>query len=74
MAESPNAAPAELKTRTLTNLYNLRPDWLAARHAALDAAVCAAYAHTTNEPWPPTLPDDDLLARLLALNLHRAGA
>ena len=32
-----------LKARTLTNLYNARPQWLADAHAALDAAVAAAY-------------------------------
>ena len=59
---------AELKKRTLTNLYNLRPAWLANAHAKLDAAVLAAYG------WPAGITDDDLLARLLALNLSRAGA
>ena len=33
----------ELKKRTLTNLYNTRPQWLADAHAGLDAAVAAAY-------------------------------
>lgn len=37
-------------------------------HRRLDAAVAAAYG------WPPDLADDDLLARLLALNLERATA
>ena len=37
------AAAKELKKRTLTNLYNARPQWLADAHAALDAAVAAAY-------------------------------
>ena len=32
-----------LKKRTLTNLYNARPQWLVDAHAALDAAVAAAY-------------------------------
>ena len=32
-----------LKARTLTNLYNARPQWLADAHATLDAAVAAAY-------------------------------
>lgn len=63
----PGAAAEELKQRTLTNLYNARPAWLAMAHAALDRAVLAAYG------WPEELPDDDLLARLLALNLERAG-
>ena len=31
-----------LKKRTLTNLYNARPQWLADAHDALDAAVAAA--------------------------------
>lgn len=35
-------AAKELKKRTLTNLYNPRPQWLAGAHAALDAAVSAA--------------------------------
>lgn len=59
------AAAAELKRRTLTNLYNVRPAWLANAHATLDAAVAAAYG------WPADLADDDILARLLALNLER---
>jgi len=53
--------------RTLTHLYNARPTWLALTHRHLDAAVTAAYH------LPPTLPDDELLARLLELNLERAG-
>jgi type II restriction/modification system DNA methylase subunit YeeA len=32
-----------LRKRTLTNLYNALPQWLADAHAALDAAVAAAY-------------------------------
>ena len=39
-------AAAELKKRTLTNLYNARPQWLADAHRDLDAAVAAAYG------WP----------------------
>jgi hypothetical protein len=60
-----------LSQRTLTNLYNQRPAWLAMAHETLDAAVAAAYG------WAdvtPKTPDDELLARLLALNLERAGA
>ena len=33
------ADAVELKKRTLTNLYNRRPTWLAHLHAALDRAV-----------------------------------
>ena len=57
----------KLSERTLTNLYNQRPDWLHAAHQRLDAAVCAAYG------WPVDSSDEELLARLLALNLARAG-
>ena len=61
----------QLKRRTLTNLYNARPAWLAHLHRDLDAAVFAAYG------WPEAgeldaLGDEDLLGRLLALNLARA--
>jgi hypothetical protein len=55
------------KDRTLTNLYNRRPDWLSEAHRRLDAAVFAAYG------WPADLSDDEILARLLALNLERAA-
>ena len=57
----------ELKKRTLTNLYNARPTWLDLAHRRVDAAVLTAYG------WPENLPDDALLARLLELNLARAG-
>ena len=59
---------AELRRRTLTNLYNQRPTWLHNAHAALDATVANAYG------WPADLPDAELLERLLTLNLERAGA
>lgn len=58
---------AERKKRTLTNLYNARPTWLDMAHKKLDAAVAAAYG------WSADLSDDEILARLLALNLERAG-
>jgi type II restriction/modification system DNA methylase subunit YeeA len=63
----PDASEAELKKRTLTNLYNARPTWLDNAHKQLDAAVCAAYG------WPADLSDEAILERLLALNLERAG-
>ena len=37
-------AAAELKKRTLTNLYNARPQWLSDAHRDLDAAVAAPMA------------------------------
>ena len=58
---------AILKQRTLTNLYNLRPEWLANAHRTLDEAVFAAYG------WPTDLPKEEILARLLALNHERAA-
>ncbi len=61
------AADEVLRTRTLTNLYNERPAWLDNAHKALDAAVAAAYG------WPANLTDDEILARLFALNQKRAG-
>ncbi len=63
-----NANAAELKKRTLTNLYNARPTWLANAHARLDAAVYAAYG------WPADLADEEVLKNLLALNLERAAS
>jgi hypothetical protein len=62
------ATTKKLAKRTLTNLYNERPTWLDLAHKRLDEAVFAAYG------WPADLSDDDLLARLLALNLARAAA
>jgi len=57
---------AQLKKRTLTNLYNERPTWLEHLHRALDEAVAAAYG------WEWPLADDDILSRLFALNQARA--
>jgi type II restriction/modification system DNA methylase subunit YeeA len=58
----------ELRKRTLTNLYNQRPRWLADAHRDLDAAVAAAYG------WPADISEEDALAKLLELNLARAGS
>jgi len=66
------AAAAILRSRPLTTLYNTRgkPEgaWLDALHRALDAAVAAAYG------WPDDIADDEVLARLLALNHAREPA
>ena len=61
---------AELKKRTLTNLYNQRPAWLADAHDALDAAVAGAYGWAD---YSVAMTDNEILARLLALNLERAA-
>src|SRR5450759_1021434 len=66
--DPPGLDPDALSKRTLTNLYNQRPTWLANAHDDLDRAVLAAYG------WPPDQPDDEILARLLALNLEREPA
>jgi len=58
---------AKLKKRTLTNLYNERPSWLDNAHKKLDAVVAAAYG------FPADLTDEQILGKLLALNLARAA-
>lgn len=61
----PDATEAELKKRTLTNLYNQRPTWLDLAHKKLDTAVDV-------DGLLHHLSDDEILERLLALNLERA--
>ena len=61
-------AAMKLKERTLTKLYNGRPQWLDDAHRDLDAAVAAAYG------WPADISEEDVLARLLTLNLERSTA
>jgi hypothetical protein len=61
---------ADLKKRTLTNLYNLRPTWLALAHETLDKAVAAAYGWTD---YSPQWTEDDILRRLLTMNQQRSG-
>jgi hypothetical protein len=65
---NPQAA-AILKTRTPTNLYYARGSSEGTRldnpdRTRLDVAACA---------WPADLSDDNVLARLPALNHDRAG-
>ena len=81
-------AAKELKKRTLTNLYNARPQWLANAHAALDLAVAEAYGwgdlleRPSTDSGPSTGSgrtewvagaDDEILARLFRLNQQRAA-
>ena len=68
MFGNPTLNADQLRRRTLTNLYNDYPTWLANAHATLDAAVADAYG------WPPDLPDSEVLERLLALNLEQSAA
>ena len=55
-----------LKKRSLTNLYNGRPQWLADAHAALDAAVAGAYG------WDTEIGEEEVLEALLAMNRMQA--
>ena len=55
-------AATALKKRTLTEVYNARPQWLADAHTRLDQAVAAAYG------WPSDITDDAALRKLLARN------
>jgi hypothetical protein len=74
-APNPQLPSSRLKDRTLTNLYNRRPDWFTEAHRRLDAAVFDAYGwpHDPSTSSGQALSDDEILARLLALNLERAG-
>jgi hypothetical protein len=66
VAKDPDFAKL-LAKRTLTNLYNERPTWLDLAHRKLDEAVFAAYG------WDPAMSDEEILAKLLKLNLERNG-
>ena len=66
MLGEPALRADQLRRRTLTNLYNDYPSWLANAHTKLDAAVADAYG------WPTDLTDEQILDRLLSLNLVRA--
>jgi type II restriction/modification system DNA methylase subunit YeeA len=63
----PDIPEADLKKRTLTNLYNQRPGWLENAHQTLDRAVFAAYGLT----YP--LSKDEIIRHLLELNRERAA-
>lgn len=63
------ADESDLEGRTLTDLYNARPTWLQNAHAALDRAVFAAYGWAED---PEQISEEELLGRLLGLNVRRA--
>jgi hypothetical protein len=65
------ASEADLKKRTLTNLYDERPTWLQHLHDRLDRAVWAAYGWAGDDP--ATVPQEVILERLLALYLERTS-
>ncbi|HUW47148.1 MAG TPA: DNA methyltransferase, partial [Patescibacteria group bacterium] len=56
----------QLQSRTLTSLYNDRPTWLDLAHRKLDIAVLDAY------DWPHDLTNEEILKKLMSLNLERA--
>ena len=62
-----------IKERTLTNLYNAKQkgevQWLTDAHRTLDAAVAGAYGW---DDYTPAMPDEEILRRLLKLNLERS--
>ena len=62
--KDPDAART-LASRTLTTLYNERPQRLVEAHRDLDEAVALAYG------WPITVTTDNALRLLLDLNLSR---
>ena len=61
------ASSTEERGRTLTGLYNESPAWLRMDHEVLDRAVAAAYG------WEWPLQREEILTRLLALNLARGA-
>ena len=65
---TPSAASPKRREeqRTLTDLYNARPTWLDLAHKRLEEAVFAAYG------WKSDLSEEEVLEKLLALNLERA--
>ena len=65
-----NGHEKDLAERTLTKLYNQRPAWLDAAHKTLDVAVAAAYGWAD---YSADMADEEILKRLLALNLERSG-
>jgi hypothetical protein len=50
----------------LPSRVHARPTWLDLAHKRLDEAVLAAYG------WNPALGDEEILEKLLALNLERS--
>jgi type II restriction/modification system DNA methylase subunit YeeA len=61
---------ADLKKRTLTNFYNKPPPWFENVQQTLDKAVATAYGW---DDYTPEMKDEEILRRLLKLNLERAG-
>ena len=56
------------RRRALSRAFTTPSTWLELAHRKLDEAVFAAYG------WLSDLSDEEILERLLALNLERAGS
>jgi hypothetical protein len=61
---------ADVKSRTLTRLYNERPAWLENAHHELDQAVASACGWID---YTAEISNDEIIRRLLPLNLELAG-
>ena len=61
---------ADLKSRTMTNLYNDPPTWLTNAQSALDGAVAMAYGWSD---YSADMNADTILSRLLTLNYKQAS-
>jgi len=61
---------AELKKRTLTNLYNARPAWLNNAHKP---SIKSSPKRMAGDDYTPAMTDAEILQRLLKLNLSRAS-
>jgi len=72
ISSHPKRLTRAVEKRTLTNFYNQRPTWLDLAHRKLDEAVFDAYGWPHDHSAGQALSDEDILARLLALNLERA--
>lgn len=70
MKDMTEDAPHDRRRATLTNLYNEMPAGLRSAHAKLDRAVYRAYGWSE---VPGDLSEDEVLSRLLALNLERTA-
>lgn len=66
-------ASETLAKRTLTNLYNEFPTWLANAHRDLDRVVAAAYGWS-RELESTELSNAEIIRRLIKLNQDRAAA
>ena len=65
-ARDKNRRARRQRKRILTNFYNKRPVWFENAHRNLDETVADAYG------WKSNMFDEQMLTKLLALNVARA--